>query len=82
MSAEADKDEERHPQAGFVFEDLAEVPPSPPIATGYHPPSPQQEEFSAYCTYASNYMLAVVKLEEMFEDQEVVEYLKVEGGAI
>ena len=25
MSAEADKDEERHPQAGFVFEDLAEV---------------------------------------------------------
>ncbi|KAL5463373.1 hypothetical protein EMCRGX_G032266 [Ephydatia muelleri] len=59
MSAEADKDEERHPQAGFVFEDLAE-----------------QEEFSAYCTYASNYMLAVVKLEEMFEDQEVVEYLK------
>ena len=29
MSAEADKDKERHPLAGFVFEDLAEVLPPP-----------------------------------------------------
>ena len=27
-------------------------------------------------------MLAVVKLEELFEDPEVVEYLKVGGGAM
>lgn len=59
MSTEGDKDEERHPQAGFVFEDMAE-----------------QEEFSAYCIYASNYLHAATKLEELFENPDVVEYLK------
>ena len=85
MSAEVEKDEERHPHAGFVFEDIAEVVLAvPSAANSYYPPLsllpsplPQQEEFSAYCTYASNYMYAVVKLEELFEDPVVVEYLKV-----